>query len=531
MHIDQLSFADTGQFSDLILDYVSQSEKLQHFYKYAPDLAAFDRILEEKQVQPVDRERLVKVLQEQYEQVPQNAFVAANIKALQNEQTFTITTAHQPCLFSGPLYFIIKIQTAINLAERLNQLYPDYQFVPVYWLGGEDHDFDEINHLHLFGKTLTWHDNTGGPVGRLSTRHIKPVLEEMGEILGDSDFAREWMELLNRCYGEEETLAAATRHFVHELFGDQGLVILSPDHPALKRAFSPIMEEELLQQPSHELVQSRIERLEELGYHEQAHAREINLFYLQDGLRERIVKGEDEDYAVLNTDLTFSEKTLLFELREYPERFSPNVILRPLYQEFTLPNLAYVGGGGELAYWLQYEKLFEHYRVNFPMLVLRNSIMWLDSGATKKQHQLELSVQDLFRDEDNLIREFVKAHAEDELSLAEEQKVVKEAMTKVLAKAKAIDPTLEKSAKGEEQKILNSLEKLEAKLLRAEKQKFDTSVNQIRWLKDKLFPSGKLQERYENMASFYIKYGPEFFTVLKEAIQPLEKEFVVISDK
>ena len=531
MHIDYLSFADTGQFSDLILDYVSQSEKLQHFYKYPPDLAAFDRILEEKQIQPVDRERLVKVLQEQYKAVPENAFVAANVKALQNEQTFTITTAHQPALFSGPLYFIIKIQTAINLAEKLNQLYPDYQFVPVYWLGGEDHDFDEINHLHVFGKTLTWHDDTGGPVGRLSTSHIKPVLDEMGEIMGDSDFAREWMELLHRCYGEEETLAAATRRFVHELFGDQGLVILSPDHPELKRAFSHVMEEELLKQTSHDLVQSRVEKLQELGYHEQAHAREINLFYLQDGLRERIVKGESEDYEVLNTDLTFSEKTLLSELKEHPDRFSPNVILRPLYQEFILPNLAYVGGGGELAYWLQYEGLFEHYRVNFPMLVLRNSIMWLDSGASKKQQQLGISISDLFRDEDDLIKEFVKEHAEDELSLAEEQKAVQEAMAKVIHKAKTIDPTLEKSAKGEEQKILNSLEKLEAKLLRAEKQKFDTSVNQIRWLKDKLFPDGVLQERHENIASFYLKYGPEFLKALKEAIQPLEKEFIVISDK
>lgn len=531
MHIDYLSFADTGHFSNLILDYVSRSEKLQHFYKYAPDLAAFDRVLEEKQMQHVDRQRLVDVLQDQYKELPENAFAAANIKSLQNENTFTVTTAHQPGLFSGPLYFIIKIQTTINLAEKLNQLYGDYHFVPVYWLGGEDHDFEEINHLHLFGKTLTWKDDTGGPVGRLSTRHIQPVLKEMKEILGDSDYANNWMELLERCYGKKETLGEATRHFVHELFGDQGLVVLNADEPHLKEAFIPVMKEELLEQTSHELVQERVQKLEELGYHGQAHAREINLFYLQDGLRERIVKADDGTYEVLNTDLSFTEESLLTELSSHPDRFSPNVILRPLYQEFTLPNLAYVGGGGELAYWLQYEPLFEHYRVNYPMLVLRNSLMILERGAMKKMESLELSVLDLFRNEEELIKEYVKENTEDELSLADERNGIEEAMKAVIEKAKIIDPTLEKSAKGEEQKMLNSLDKLEAKLLRAEKQKFDTSVNQIRWLKDKLFPNGTLQERHENIASFYLKYGPDFLKTLKQGLKPLEEEFVLLKDQ
>lgn len=531
MQFHKLSFAETGQFSQLIVDYMEGQPELAKFYKYPPSLESYDRVISEKSMQDIDRETLVQVLKDQYTGTEINDQVRDNIEALRDSNTFTITTAHQPVIGTGPLYMIIKILAAINLAETLNEKYPDVRFVPVYWSGGEDHDFEEINHLNVFGKTVTWEAPAGGPVGRMSTDTMGDWIAELKDILGDHPNAPSWMELITSSYQEQPTLAKANFHIMHQLFQPYGLVVLSSDEPRLKALFSPIMEQELLTPQSPALVAEKVDALEKLGYHEQAHARDINLFYLMDEFRARITYNESRDrYEVVDTDIKFSEDTLRAELHEHPERFSPNVILRPLFQETILPNLAYVGGGGELAYWMQYESLFEHYKVNFPMLVLRNSVMWLDKGAHKKRLQTELTLHDLFRDVDELIKEYVKEHAKDELSLAPQKRALRDLFAEVVDMAKAIDPTLEKPVKGEEQKTINSLEKLEAKLLRAEKNKFDTAVNQIRWIKNKLFPDGKLQERYDNIAMYWQKHGPECISILKEAIHPLEDQFVIIEE-
>lgn len=531
MQFHQLSFAETGQFSQLIVDYVEGQPELAKFYKYPPSLDVFDRVINEKSMQEIDRETLVRVLLAQYSGVDAHSPVHENIEALRDGNTFTITTAHQPVIGTGPLYMIIKILATINLTEKLNEKYPDVKFVPLYWSGGEDHDFEEINHLHVFGKKISWNAPAGGPVGRMATDTMHDWVNELKDILGDHPNASSWMELITSSYLGQPTLGQATFHLMHQLFQSYGLVILQPDNVELKRLFLPVMEQELLAPKSADLVADKVQALQQFGYHGQAHAREINLFYLMDELRARITYTESHDrYEVVATDIRFSEETLQAELQSHPERFSPNVILRPLYQETILPNLAYVGGGGELAYWMQYESLFEHYKVNFPMLVLRNSVMWIDKGTHKKRLQTELTLHDLFRDVEELIKEYVKEHTQDELSLAPQKRMLHELFAEVVEMAQAIDPTLEQPVKGEEQKTINSLEKLEAKLLRAEKQKFDTAVNQIRWVKDKLFPEGKLQERYDNIAMYWQKQGPDCIRILKEAIHPLEDQFVIIED-
>lgn len=530
MHVESIPFAATGSFSALVTDYISRNPQLRHFYKYEPDLASFERVIEEMQQQQIDRTLLADVLEEQYVGLDSGALVKKNIALLRKENTFTVCTAHQPVIGTGPLYFVIKILCTINLAERLAEVYPDYHFVPVYWLGGEDHDFEEISSLHLFGKTVTWQRQPAGAVGRMDTSGMEAVLDELDGILGGQPAAQEWMGILTRAYLDQPTLGLATRQLMHEIFGVYGLVIFGGDHPELKRSFLPVLEAELREQMSHRLVQPQVEALEKLGYHGQAHVRHINLFYLKDGLRERIEVDSKGKYTVVGTGIHWTADSLDAELQAHPERFSPNVILRPLYQEWLLPNLAYVGGGGELAYWLQYKKLFEHFRTNFPVLVLRNSVMWLDRGASKKRKQLGLSYTDLFRDVEDLIKDYVASNTAHDISLHGEKESIRKAMDSMAAKAAAIDPTLERTALAEGQKLINGLEKLEAKLLKAEKQQHDQAVGQIRWLKDKLFPEGHLQERHENIAAFYLKYGPATFTTLKEALRPFEHEFVVVED-
>ena len=197
-------------------------------------------------------------------------------------------------------------------------------------------------------------------------------LNQYKGVLGLEHHAGELAEIVETAYTKFDKLADATRYLVNALFGQYGLVIIDADDHRLKQQFAHIIEQDIIEQNSFKNISATNEQLEKLGVHIQVNPREINFFYLMDGLRERIV-FEDELYKVLNTEISFSKEELQKEISNYPERFSPNVVMRPLYQEYILPNIAYVGGGAEVVYWLELKSNFEHYKVDFPILILRNS--------------------------------------------------------------------------------------------------------------------------------------------------------------
>ena len=520
-------FAEIDQLSGFDKAYAAADSALRPFYKYDVNLDSFQAIIDTKKASPINRQTLVEVLREQYADIETSAKVLENIEALQHENSFTVITAHQPSLFTGPLYFIYKTITAINLAESLNEQYPNQHIVPVFLIGGEDHDFEEINHLHLFNKTITWENEEKGATGMMQTATLQPVLMQVKEVLGTSDNAQKIYSILERCFTQHSTYGKAMFALVNELFKEFGLVVIAPNHAKLKRLFAPIIKEELLHQVSKPLVEQEIAKKEAAGFSGQAFVREINLFYLLPNLRERIV-FEDGKYKVLNTAYEFTVEEMLSEVDNHPERFSPNVILRPVYQEVILPNLAYIGGGGELSYWTERQPQFEHFQVPFPMLVRRNSVLWVDKGSAKKLDKLGLSIDDLFGDVEALIKRYVRENTDEELSLIEAKTAVSQAFDKILAKATAIDPTLKKTVLGEKTKQINAINMLEGRLLKAEKRKHDTAVNQIRGLKEKLFANNGLQERYDNFLPFYLKHGDDFFNILKEHLEPLNRDFVVI---
>ncbi len=418
------------------------------------------------------------------------------------------------------------------MAKTLNEKYTEYQFVPIFWLGSEDHDFEEINHFNIFGKTITWENEQGGATGMMDTDSLASVLEETKEILGNSDNATHIYQVLERCFSAGKTYAQATFEFVDALFQSYGLVVLLTNNADLKRLFIPFMKDELLNQTSKTLIEAEQSKKEESGYKAQAFAREINLFYMEKGSRERIVL-EGERYEVLNRDISFSRAEMLAELETHPERFSPNVALRPIYQELILPNLCYIGGGGELAYWRERMTQFEHFNINFPMLMRRNSVMWLDKSNRKKLEKLGLTVEDIFGETEALIKEYVRANTKEELSLKTEKAAVEKAFESVEEKAVSIDQSLKRPVLGEMTKILNAIDKLEAKLISAEKRNFDTAINQIRNLKDKLFPKNGLglQERHDNFLQFYLKHGDDFIGELAAAQDALNKDFLVLVEE
>ena len=527
--VEKIPFEKVPQFSSRDVAYVADDEKLRSFFKYPVRLEAFGEVFKDKAKDQIDRSTLVKVLKKQYLPLATDPAVLKNIEALENENTFTVITAHQPSLFTGPLYYIYKIISTINLARQLNERYPNYHVVPVFVTGGEDHDFEEVQKANIFNKTLIWENEESGSVGAMKTDSLKAVLSELKDLLGTSPNAVEIYQKIETAYTKNKLYSTATIHLVNSLFGADGLVVAGMNDSDLKRGFIPILIEELVQQRSHELVGATSSQLNEVGFKTQATPRKINLFYLRDQIRERIVFDEGV-YKVLNTDYKFNETELIAEVNQHPEHFSPNVVMRPLYQEKTFPNLAYIGGGGELAYWLERKSQFDHFKINYPMLIRRNSVLWLDQGMSKKIDKLNLNITDIFVETESLIKTFLTKVSEEPLDLKPEKKELESIFNSIAERIKMIDPTLEATVKAEGAKQIKSLANLEGRLMRAEKQKHDVAINQIRTIKDKLFFNNGLQERRENFLSFYVKYGPSFFDTLKKELNPLDKRFVVIKD-
>ena len=526
MQASCIDYKHTGYFSKTVTDYLANANNHSSFYKYQPTLNSFRQIIVDKSKENIDRKTLVKVLKKQYKTLRQGPWTSA-IESLQDENTFTVTTGHQLCLFTGPLYFLYKIITTINLAETIEKTNPGYKVVPIYWMATEDHDFAEINHINLFGKKIEWKEETKGATGRLNTAALQQVTEELKPILGESDHAKELADLFANAYLKHNTLADATRYLVNELFGKYGLVILDADDPALKKQFAPIIKKDIIEQHSNRLITETNAELEKVGVNVQVNPREINFFYLEDNLRERI-SFEDGKYQVLNTDLSFSKEELEIEIENHPEKFSPNVVIRPLYEEVLLPNLAYVGGGAEVNYWMELKSVFDHYKVNFPALILRNSAMVVDEVSHKRLEQLNLNAKDLFTETNKLIDCFVKQQSSNELNLDIEIAKFEKVFEQIELKTQSIDPTLIGSVEAEKTKFFNSLKGLEHKLSKAEKKKFEQQTSQITKLKEKLFPNGSLQERHDNFIPFYLKHGEGFISMLKEHFDPLDFKFMIL---
>jgi bacillithiol biosynthesis cysteine-adding enzyme BshC len=526
-----LPYSQIPQLAKTDVAYATQDPLLSPFYQYRPQLEVFKAVLHARRQVSTPRTDLVAALKAQYAHFPDNIFVDRQIESLTSGNTFTVCTAHQPSLLLGPLYFVYKAVTTINLADAVQGLFgPSAHVVPVFVLGSEDHDLEELNHIHLFNKQLRWAPEAHGSIGPISTQTLYPVLEELRQILGDGEHARYIFERIEKAYIRQADFGSATQALLHDLFGRYGLVVLNMNRPELKKHFIPVMRDELLTQPAHRVVQTTTEQLNALGFKTQAAPREINLFYLQQNSRERIVL-ENGVYKILNTPLQFSKDAMLEELELHPERFSPNVILRPLYQEIILPNLAYVGGGGELAYWLERKALFEHYRLPFPMLLRRNSVLWLDADGLKKMERLNLEPAECFLETDAVIRKFVESNAAAEVSLATETEDIKGVFESLALKAAAIDPTLEKAVRADEARQIALLEQWHARLVRVEKQKHEVSINQIRALREKYFPGNGLQERRDNFLPFYLRYGESFFDTLKENLDPFDEGFVILSER
>lgn len=524
-----LPYSETGKFSKIILDYISQAEQLTAFFSQPPTIDGIKEAIKQRQNFTTDRNLLVKVLEKQYAGIEASPEVKKNIELLSSTNTFTVCTAHQPNIFTGHLYFIYKILHTIKLAEYLQAFAGDNYFVPVFYMGSEDADLEELGHVYLNGQKYVWETTQTGAVGKMQVdENLIEIIDRISGQLSTLPFGADLIQLLKRCYVKGINVQQATFHLLNNLFQAYGLIVLVPDNADLKQLMQAIFEDDIFNNVPSAIVDKSSDELGKF-YKVQAQPREINLFYFKDNIRNRLVRKKDI-YYVENTGIQFTEAEIRSELKLHPEHFSPNVILRGLYQEIILPNLVFVGGGGELAYWLELKDLFQHYKVPYPLLLLRNSFLVVNKKAKLLAEKLKISTTDFFKDETLLINELVKKESSHQLYLTLEKRQLVEVFEEIKKTVQGIDTTLQPHTEALLTGMLKKLEVLEHKMLKAEKRKFETEQRQVKKLKSALFPNGGLQERVENFMPYYAGYGDDFIKMLYENSLIFEQNFCVLTE-
>ena len=530
MKKDNIPYLETGVFSSLILDYLAEKKEVKPFYHRFPQIEQFEAQIQEKQhhYSQSTRQILHKALVNQNSDLELSEVSQKNLTALKDSNTFTITTGHQLNLFSGPLYFVYKIITVLDMCKQLKQKYPTYHFVPMYWMATEDHDFEEIQYFHFKKNKIDWNNNkAGGPVGRLSTEGLEEVFQKLSSLLNTGKNAQYVKNLFRDAYLKHNTLSAATRFLVNELFGKHGVLVIDGDHKELKKEFQSYAVTEIDEQTTFNNVSETNTLLKSKQYHVQVNPREINLFYMNNQMRRRIVSKENK-LEIDQTPLSFQDTNELLSSLDHETCLSGNALLRPLYQEIILPNLCYVGGGGEIAYWLQLKSTFKAFQVPFPMLKLRNSALQYTNKQKRKLEKLKLSPFNLFSTTHHLSKKIVENASEISFDFEQKKNMIQSMFTSLEVLSSQTDPSFIGAVKAQEKKQLKGIEHLEKRWLKAEKRRLKDHIDRALHIKAQLFPKDSLQERHCNFSEFVESYDLAWLEEMITLFNGFDDEFYLI---
>lgn len=513
MNALHISFEQSKQFSKLILDYVNNADNLKPFYNQRPQISSYQTMMDQKNYNQSFRPILVNELKAQYEQAEINLkkhpSVNQHIESLLDENTYTVTTGHQLCIFTGPLYFIYKILSTIKWCEELKLAYPTQKFVPIFWMATEDHDFAEINHVNIGSKKLSWNINSNDqPVGRLGLEDFGSFAEQV-LALAQNDFSKSQITEWIACYTSSENLSIATRKLVHLLFADYGLVILDADSKPLKQLFIPYIKKDVLEQSNYEVLTQTNLALKQ-QYKTQVNGRSINFFYLSKWGRKLITLHKNK-FEVQGTDISFTVEEITKDIEQNPDNYSPNVIMRPLYQEVILPNLSYIGGPGEIAYWLQLKDVFANNNITLPILTLRNFVLIVQHQHQNKLQKTGLSATDLFESGLTIERKLVALSNNG--GQQEALDTFKKALQNMIDIAQKTDNKLSSEILSHKITWTETLEHLSKKLDKQQREKVAIQSKNFATIQALYFPNGTPQERFFNVLSYGIQQSVKQFIV------------------
>lgn len=471
------------------------------------------------------RRVLHSALKKQYSEIETTPAQANNIDALLLNNTFTVTTGHQLNLFTGPAFFIYKILQTIKTAEYLNGTFPGKNFVPVFWMATEDHDFEEIKNFKTDQNLYEISEEAGGAAGRIQISD-NSFIHAFEKEFRDTVYGTELILLVKKAYAQGRSLSQAVLDVVQHLFANDGLICIDGDDAELKKAVTDIFKDELLNSSLKEHTAEKVEMLAGTYGKVQVNPRGINLFHLS-ATRNRIDRLGDA-FALADTESVFSESQMLEELDRSPETFSPNALMRPVYQEAILPNIVYIGGNAEIMYWLELPDYFKYLALPFPVLVPRCSMLFLPEKTFSKISKLGLEIEDFFTDFNSIINQKIMSGSALQEILNLKQSELEQSYEALKKHAEMTDRTFKNLVAAEEKRLLNSFVRMKKRLLRAEKIKQGEYLERMENLYQLVHPRGSWQERVYNFSVWYSEFGPLWIRYCYRVID-VEKSDLIIT--
>lgn len=524
--INKISFNDIESIPQLIKDFLNH--KIEGFEENTFSLDNFRKQIHLKQQSftAQQREILSHAVQQQLSGLTLSSQQKENLLDLNAPNTFTITTGHQLNLFSGPVFFIYKILQTIKTCTYLKENFPDFNFVPVYWMASEDHDFAEINHFKTQNGYYEINEKSGGPVGRIPVTDTF-FISEFEKEFKDYVFGTELILMLKEAYKAGNTLTSAIKILVNRLFSEFGLLILDGDSKELKTEIKEVFKDELLHSSLQKILKQKVEFLTAKYGKVQVNPREINLFYLSD-TRDRI-DFDGQQYIVVDKDIQFSQEQIINELENAPEKFSPNALMRPVYQEKILPNIAYIGGNAEIMYWLELKDYFSHINIPFPVLIPRNSMLFLQEKTIKKIEKLDLKIEDFFQNFTTLTNNKILDNNAILKLLEEKENVLISNFSELKTVAETTEKSFGNMVKAEEIRQLKSFKRMKKRLLHAEKIKQNELLERLENLFLNVHPSKTWQERIYNFSVFFADQGYSWLETCLEEMVVQESKLIIVA--
>jgi bacillithiol biosynthesis cysteine-adding enzyme BshC len=539
-----INFGDIPGNQNLFLDYIYEFENVQEYYKHNfRNKDSYVNLFKSISASRKDKQyNLSAIINNQYSSLQSiSNKTVRNIELIDKEKTITVVTGQQLGILGGPLYTIYKIITAIRLANQLTERYDEFKFVPVFWLEGDDHDFNEVRSINLFDnenqvinigyKEVIDDDDAKQSIGKINfDEALNEFFSKYESSLRDSDFKIELLTKLKECYQVGKSFKQSFKEFIYWLFDEYGLVIFDPQDVEVKSLLKPIFKKEVNDFAIHaqKLIQVSA-KLEEL-YHAQVKVKPVNLFYHTDEGRYSVEPVEDI-FKLRRKRKQFTKDEILTEIENFPDKFSPNVLLRPICQDFLFPTGFYIGGPSEIAYFAQVTPLYDFYNIVSPIIFPRSSATILEKNVASGLDKYDLSMNDIFLGLDELKEKVIASLSENNIEIAFEEasKEIELTFDKIKENLFAIDKTLVDSSGRYKDRIMSSIAELKSKATKAQETKHETTIRQLTRLSNLLYPLGNLQEREINFTYFYNKYGKDFIRKVYDDISVSEFEHQVIS--
>lgn len=524
--VNKIAFNDIESIPQLVKDFLNQ--KIEGFEEKTFSFDNFAQQIHQKQnsFDNYQREIISKTFTDQLSHLELSSKQKENIESLKSQNTFTITTGHQLNLFSGSAFFVYKILQTIKTCTHLKEKFPDFNFVPVYWMASEDHDFAEINHFKTENNYYEINEKSGGAVGRIKINDTF-FISEFEKEFKDSIFGTELILMLKEAYKVGNTLTQAIRILVNRLFSEFGLLILDGDCRELKNQAKEIFKDELLHFSLNKQSKEKVDFLTDKYGKVQVNPREINLFYLSE-TRDRI-DFDGENYLIVDTDKKFTEEKILAELENYPEKFSPNALMRPVYQEKVLPNLAYIGGNAEIMYWLELKDFFLEINIPFPILIPRNSMLFIKEKTLGKIKKLDLKIEDFFQNFTKITNAKILENNFILKSLDEKENLLINNFSELKKLAETTEKSFGNMVKAEEVRQLKSFKRMKKRLLHAEKIKQKELLERLEMLFLNVHPAKTWQERIFNFSVFFADFGYSWLQSCLEEMEVEQSKLIIVA--